>query len=121
VSASRGALRARSLAAGATARHELAEQFWGELHGQIVAPCLSPDPIQPGIDDGNALEPGTLTRSSCRRLMMIQADATGPAMPGRSAPAAGARRRRGLAVALLALIGGARREDAGQIGGAAQR
>jgi hypothetical protein len=53
--------------------------------------------------------------------MMIQADATGPAMPGRSAPAAGARRRRGLAVALLALIGGARREDAGQIGGAAQR
>jgi PhnB protein len=32
------ALWARSLAAGATVRHELAEQFWGELHGQIVDP-----------------------------------------------------------------------------------
>jgi PhnB protein len=31
-------LWARSLAAGATVRHELAEQFWGELHGQIVDP-----------------------------------------------------------------------------------
>jgi len=28
----------RALAAGATVRHELAEQFWGELHGQITDP-----------------------------------------------------------------------------------
>jgi uncharacterized glyoxalase superfamily protein PhnB len=30
------AVWARALAAGATVRHELAEQFWGEPHGQIV-------------------------------------------------------------------------------------
>lgn len=29
---------ARAVGAGATVRHELAEQFWGELHGQIVDP-----------------------------------------------------------------------------------
>jgi PhnB protein len=28
----------RAIAAGATARHQLAEQFWGELHGQITDP-----------------------------------------------------------------------------------
>lgn len=28
----------RALLAGAVARHELAEQFWGELHGQLVDP-----------------------------------------------------------------------------------
>jgi PhnB protein len=32
------ALWARALAAGASVRHELADQFWGELHGQIVDP-----------------------------------------------------------------------------------
>src|SRR3954467_8733015 len=32
------ALWARALAARASARHELADQFWGELHGQIVDP-----------------------------------------------------------------------------------
>src|SRR5437762_14045627 len=28
----------RAIAAGATVRHQLAEQFWGELHGQITDP-----------------------------------------------------------------------------------
>jgi len=28
----------RAIAAGATVRHPLAEQFWGELHGQITDP-----------------------------------------------------------------------------------
>jgi PhnB protein len=32
------AVWACALAAGATVCHELAEQFWGELHGQIVDP-----------------------------------------------------------------------------------
>jgi PhnB protein len=32
------ALWARSLDAGATVRHELADQFWGERHGQVVDP-----------------------------------------------------------------------------------
>ena len=32
------ALWARALDAGAEARHELADQFWGERHGQIVDP-----------------------------------------------------------------------------------
>lgn len=31
-------LWARALAAGAEARHELADQFWGERHGQLVDP-----------------------------------------------------------------------------------
>jgi PhnB protein len=32
------ALWARALAAGATAHHELADQFWGERHGQLTDP-----------------------------------------------------------------------------------
>ncbi len=32
------ALWARALEAGAEVRHELADQFWGERHGQIVDP-----------------------------------------------------------------------------------
>ncbi len=32
------ALWARALGAGAEVRHELADQFWGERHGQIVDP-----------------------------------------------------------------------------------
>jgi PhnB protein len=32
------ALWARALDAGAEARHELADQFWGERHGQVVDP-----------------------------------------------------------------------------------
>ena len=31
-------LWARAVTAGAEIRHELAEQFWGELHGQLVDP-----------------------------------------------------------------------------------
>jgi PhnB protein len=33
------ALWRRALDAGAEIRHELAEQFWGELHGQLADPC----------------------------------------------------------------------------------
>src|SRR3569833_3217377 len=29
---------ARAIAAGATARHPIADQFWGERHGQLVDP-----------------------------------------------------------------------------------
>jgi PhnB protein len=32
------ALWARALGAGAEVRHELADQFWGERHGQVVDP-----------------------------------------------------------------------------------
>jgi PhnB protein len=32
------ALWARALGAGAEARHELADRFWGERHGQVVDP-----------------------------------------------------------------------------------
>jgi PhnB protein len=32
------ALWQRVVAAGATLRHDLADQFWGELHGQLVDP-----------------------------------------------------------------------------------
>ena len=32
------ALWARALGAGADVRHELADQFWGERHGQVVDP-----------------------------------------------------------------------------------
>ena len=32
------ALWARALEAGAEVRHELADQFWGERHGQLVDP-----------------------------------------------------------------------------------